>query len=92
MELPEGYTVRYTHHRNGEVKTNCCPLPARGTKAELARVGARILPNGGETLAVIFNELGDRVSMGLAECREDETFVPSMGRTIALGRALKMLV
>lgn len=82
-ELPEGYTVRYKHFHG----------PARHAPpwclSDADRWGTVVL--GHSTTAVIFDPEGRAMAGGLAMCRPEDQFSKRLGRTIALGRALKQL-
>lgn len=49
-----------------------------------------ILPRGGETMVRVFDDDGTTVS-GIARCSDKDNYNKRLGRTIALGRALKRL-
>lgn len=53
--------------------------------------GIVILPRGGQTLAVLLDGSGEEVVRGYSRCHPRENFRKSIGRAIALGRALKEL-
>ena len=49
------------------------------------------LPRGGATFVDIFNKAGVPIAFGKAICSEKDGFNRRLGRSIALGRALKCL-
>lgn len=82
-ELPEGYTVKYLHrHGVGRIAPRWC------------LVGFDHLSpvyHGHSTQAVVFDPDGNIAAKGVAMCRPEDQFSKRLGRTIALGRALKKL-
>lgn len=78
-ELPDGYTVRYYHeHGIGRL------VPAWAFGIEPIR-------EGHSTLARVLDGDGKTAAEGIAMCRPGDQFSKRLGRTIALGRALKYL-
>jgi hypothetical protein len=77
-ELPEDYMVRYHHIREHDDAP-----PYEGVWVPS--------PKGGETIAKIFDPEGNEVMQGRATCSPLDPFNRSLGRKIALGRALKNL-
>jgi hypothetical protein len=74
-ELPPGVTVRYYHHRRYRTSAD----------------GLVVEPTGGWTHAVILDAEHNAVATGVADCHRRENYCKRLGRTIALGRALKAL-
>jgi hypothetical protein len=83
MEVPgrPELTARYRHEH-----------PTKPTRSLLVlkREEQEINPLGGKTTCNLFRD-GDLVATGESNCHPKENFVKAMGRTIALGRALKAL-
>jgi hypothetical protein len=75
-QLPDGYSVRYWH-----TFTNTTPRGRRIPDFRPHRC----------TFAFLFDENGEHVSQGVAVCGPYDQFNRRLGRTIALGRALKAL-
>lgn len=82
-ELPRGYAVEYRHAHGAR---RLVPDRLRGQVRHAAGLWA-----GSSTLAVISNPDDSVVSIGVAYCRPGDQFSKRLGRTIALGRALKAL-
>lgn len=87
-QIPEGLRVKYTHLR----MTDARPFPVKITEEFAERAGRyRILPNGGETVAVLKDTAGGILASGLAKCNPCDNYSKTAGRKIALGRALAEL-
>lgn len=78
--LPEGFTVEFKHERRYAYN------PAG--KMDGYRT---LLAKGGRTEAIVLDTHGDPIVMGIATCSDEDAFNKSIGRQIALGRALKAL-
>ena len=100
-ELPEGYTVKYTHGRfeNRDV-LRLLGVYLRGNFEEYREAfdatptaDRRDLDHpsttGGVTTAVIYDTDGNEVARGVARCGVLDNYSRRIGRDISRGRALK---
>lgn len=69
---------------------------ARVRHERVTYIDGTVMPHGGVTVVEIYLTAEDMkiekwISQGVAFCRPDENYNKRLGRTIALGRALKVL-
>lgn len=85
-QLPEGVHARVTHLRYPE--RFGAPM---GTLKNLKDWGERPRPKGGETIAILVDDEGNKLSEATAKCSELDNYSRQIGRDIATGRAIKAL-
>lgn len=93
----KGYKVYVYHSRvleleeDGNLLTATVELSSPDEVREAREQGWTLLPNAGKTLVDICDEDGNPLATGMAVCGKNDNFNKTIGRDIALGRALKEL-
>lgn len=88
-QLPDGVEAVVTHLR----KTTCGHY---ATPEAIREFRLKAEPKGGATFVELYNSEGRFLGIGMAACRTDDdrgpgdNFNKSLGRNIALGRAMKV--
>jgi len=82
--VPDGVEVRVSHLRLTDAGYN--------TKKQAKEHGYTISTCGGMTVARLLDPATEEIrAVGIAICRADENYNKRLGRTIAIGRAIKEL-